>query len=101
MLQRQRCFHGGGGCLDGGAAAVQLADELDHALGECRLQPHQFGVAAAQPGRIDSHDVLEAAHGEVVPLPVRRRPCAVRRLGPVHQRQLLQRQQDPFNGCHR
>ena len=84
-----------------GAAAVQFADELDDALGEGRLQPHQFGVTAAQPGGIYSDDVLEAAHREVEPLPVRRRPCAVRRLGPVHQRQFLQRQQYPFNCCHR
>ena len=70
VLQRQRCLHRRGGRLDVGAAAVQLADKLDDALGEGRLQPDQFGVAAPQPGRVYSDDVLQAAHRKVEPLPL-------------------------------
>ena len=55
-----------GGCRD--PAAVQFRDKLDDPLREGGLQPDQFGVAAAQPGRVDADDVLEAADRQVVAL---------------------------------
>jgi hypothetical protein len=100
VLQRERCLHGRGGFLDGDPTAVELGNELDGPLGERRLEPDQFGVAAPQSGGIDAHNVLEATDGQVVALPVPRRRRPVRRLGPVDQCQFLERGQDAFHGRH-
>ena len=99
VLQRQCGLHRGGRGGDGRAAAVQFPDELDHALRESRLEPDQFGVAAAEPGRVDPDDVLEAADGQVVALfRCRGRRCAGRRFRPVDEGQFLERMQHLFDG---
>jgi hypothetical protein len=90
VLQRQRCVHRRAGRLHGGAAAVQLRHKLDYALGEGRLQPDQFGVAAPQPCRVDPDDVLQAAHREIETLPLGAAPRLVRRLRPLHQGEIMQ-----------
>ena len=80
---------------------MEFPDYLHDALGEGRLQPDEFGIAAPEPGRIDADDVLQAAYGQVETLPVGGRAGGVRRLSPVDECQFLKGQQDPFNGWQR
>ncbi|MDT4871979.1 hypothetical protein FQZ97_1071420 [compost metagenome] len=102
MLQRQGCFHGGRGGMDGGPAVVQFSHKLHHPLGEGRLQPDQFRVAPAQSGRVDPHDVPEAAHRKVEPLAgTGWHGGAVRGLCTVHKGQFFKGLQDSFDGGQR
>ena len=98
VLQRQGGLHRRRRGGDRRPAAVQFRDELHHALREGRLEPDEFGVAAAQPGRVDSDHVLEAADRKVDRCLV---PAAgggaVRGLRPVDEGQFLQRMQHPLD----
>ena len=71
-------------------AAVEFPHQLHHALCESRLEPHKFGVAAPEPGRVDADHVLEAADRKVVALLGGGGGRAVRRIRAVDEGQFLQ-----------